>query len=180
MHTKFQDIKVMNNAFGNPEGDVNNPNWTKIDRQFRIIEKEFEELKLAIERRQIHGVGGIRDGIADLNVTNLGLAHIIGVDSDDDMDEVFNSNMSKFCANDEELKASVGKYAKIGVEVYAEGEYPQVCIKSAKEQTGTNGETYTQGKFLKGINFKEPNLAPYPTLSPAEMGKADGAEDDNV
>lgn len=158
IHEPSVQVAVMNNAFGNPRGDITQPNWVAIDRQMDIISREFNELKLAVENRQIHGVGGIRDGIADLNVTNLGLAHIMGVDSDADMALVFESNMSKFCANADELDASIQKYAEIGVEVYAEGEYPRCCIKSAKDQTGTNGEFYKQGKFLKGINFQEPNL----------------------
>lgn len=159
MTNPFSFVALMNTTFGNPRGDVNNPDWVAIDRQMDIITREFNELKLAVDNRQIHGVGGIRDGIADLNVTNLGMAHIIGIDSDADMLEVFDSNMSKLCENESVLNASIDKYAAIGVEVYSEGEYPRKCIKSASDQTDTNGEFYKQGKFLKGVLFQEPKLA---------------------
>jgi hypothetical protein len=151
-------VAMMNTVFGNPAGVISAPDWTAIDRQMNIIESEFHELKLAVAARRIHGVGGIRDGIADLNVTNLGMAHVLGVDSDADMLEVFKSNMSKLITNEDELAASIDKYGQWGVEVYAEGEYPRMCIKSVKDQTGSNGEFYKKGKFLKGINFKEPKL----------------------
>ena len=169
-------VAMMNSAFGNPAGDVNNPNWEAIERQMAIISKEHDELVLAVQNRQIHGVQGIRDGIADLNVTNLGLAHIAGIDTDADMAVVFESNMSKFCTNDSELHASQQKYANIGVDTYAEGEYPRKCIKSAKDQTATTGEFFKQGKFLKGINFKEPNLDPYPVLNALKVGGENVAE----
>lgn len=151
--TPFAAVSFMNAAFGNPKGDLANPNWDAIDRQLAIIKSEFNELCAAVEARNITLV---RDGIADVEVTNLGLAHILGIDSDADMGAVFRSNMSKFVTSDAELIASVEKYAAIEVEVYEEGEYPRKCIKSAKDQTGTNGEFYKKGKFLKGVNFKEP------------------------
>lgn len=155
MQTKnpFTLISAMNSAFGNKMGDINNPNWEAIDRQMKIIESEFNELRDAVAARDMRL---IRDGVGDVTVTNLGLAHIVGFDHDADQVRIFESNMSKFCANDSELHASMQKYAGIGVEVYAEGEFPQKCLKSAKDQTGTNGEFYKKGKFLKGINFKEP------------------------
>ena len=158
MTNPFSFVSLMNTIFGNPRGNVKEPNWVAIDRQMAIIESEFNELKDAVARRQIHGVKGMRDGIADLNVTNLGMAHILGIDSDADMLEVFDSNMSKLCENESVLNASIDKYAAIGIEVYSEGEYPRKCIKSASDQTDTNGETYKKGKFLKGVLFREPVL----------------------
>lgn len=151
-------VAQMNEAFGNGVGDPANINWEAVDRQMAIIESEFNELKAGVQTRTLHGAKGIRDGVADVNVTVLGLAHVIGFNSDKDMLEVYNSNMSKLCVNAEELAATQKKYAEIGVVTYTGGEFPHAWVKSALDQTGSNGEFYKKGKFLKGINFKEPNL----------------------
>ncbi len=154
----FDQVSHMNSAFGNPKGVMAQPDWEALGRQYKILESEFKELGLALDRRQMHGPGGVRDGVADVNVVNLGVAHIAGIDSDTDMLEVFESNMSKMCTNAEELQATVVKYNNLGLEVVTYPNYPLAYVKSAKDQTGNDGEFYKQGKFLKGINFQEPKL----------------------
>lgn len=151
-------VGQMNEAFGNERGNPGEVNWEAVDRQMAIIESEFNELKEGVMTRTLHGAKGIRDGVADVQVTAIGMAHIIGFDSDKDMLEVYNSNMSKLCVTQEELVATQKKYADIGVVTYVGGELPRAFVKSALDQTGSNGEFYKKGKFLKGINFKEPNL----------------------
>lgn len=83
----------------------------------------------------------------------------IGHDLDADMTAVYESNMSKFCANEQELQDTCAKYADLGVVFYTGGEFPHKFLKSSYEQTDTTGERYPKGKFLKGIRFHKPVFA---------------------
>lgn len=83
----------------------------------------------------------------------------IGHDVEADMQAVYDSNMSKFCANEDDLNKTGDKYTDLGVEFHVEGEFPHKCLKSSKEQTDLTGERYPKGKFLKGIRFRKPVFA---------------------
>lgn len=61
--------------------------------------------------------------------------------------EVFNSNMSKACVTEEEAQQTVEKYKSEGVDTYIK-KYNVYFIVKRK----------TDGKVLKSINFKEPDL----------------------
>lgn len=156
----FNDVSKMNLAFGNPKGDPNNIDWDRLTAQCVNIAKnvqgqagEVEELYQALEARDSIGV---RDALCDIMVFTLGAFHLMGADADSDMKAVFESNMSKFCRNVEELGATMNKYENLDLKVYAEGVYPFVCVKSAEDQMDRNGKHYSKGKFLKGVGFQEP------------------------
>ena len=61
--------------------------------------------------------------------------------------EVFNSNMSKACATKEEAQQTVEKYKSEGVDTYIK-KYNTYFVVKRKDD----------GKVLKSINFKEPDL----------------------
>jgi hypothetical protein len=154
----FEDVSSLNDAFGNPKGDPLNPKWDRLKSQAKNILDEYNEL-------MDDGIGPknmteVRDAICDILVFTLGLGHMAGIDVEADMKVVDLSNRSKFCANDKELAATVDKYGKLGVEVYCEGEYPLMRVKSYKEQTGNDGKLYQANKMLKSVTFKEPVFVP--------------------
>ncbi len=152
--TTFEKNSLMNIAFGNPAGDKHAPNWAAIERQAKIMFSEAKEVMAAVEARDFVA---LVDGQGDVTVTNDGLAHIMGVDGDAVLDAVYQSNMSKFCANDAEVLATISKYEALGVELTVHGEFPFKFVKSAKEQQ-LKGETIPAGKFLKGISYREPDF----------------------
>jgi hypothetical protein len=154
----FKDVSELNEAFGNPQGNPLNPNWDRLRNQALNIKDEyFELMDDGIDAKNMTEV---RDAICDILVFTLGLAHMAGIDVEADMKAVDKSNRSKFCANDEELAATVEKYGRLGVEVYTEGEYPMKRVKSSKQQTGNDGKLYQANKMLKSVSFVEPVLAP--------------------
>ncbi len=92
-----------------------------------------------------------------------------------DMHAVYVSNMSKFCATQEDLDSTVKKYEDMGLKVRSEGEFPTMCVKSDIDQDqyelGEDGQPdessgelvviahFPAGKFLKGVNYQAPVFA---------------------
>lgn len=71
--------------------------------------------------------------------------------------EVLLSNFSKFCITEEDVKESVEKFAKLGVEVYVIEVDGFKTIRSAKDQIGSDGVHYSKDKILKGNRYFKPN-----------------------
>lgn len=154
MSDMFDAVSSLNEAFGNPKGDPNNPNWESLKNQAKNILDEYEELM--VDGIAAKNVEEVRDAICDILVFTLGLGHMAGVPVDEDMNAVDESNRSKFCCDQEEVDATVAKYQALGVEVYVDGEFPLKRVKSSKEQTGNDGNVYRANKMLKSIYFEEP------------------------
>jgi NTP pyrophosphatase (non-canonical NTP hydrolase) len=151
----FQDVCFMNEQFGNPKGDKSSINWPKLNNQCGNILDEYEELQEALLREDPTHV---RDALCDIMVFTLGAYHFLGYDANKDMQAVFESNMSKLCTTSEEIVKTVDYYTRNGVKVYTEGELPFVCVKSLCAQTGKDGKNFPKDKFLKNINWREPQF----------------------
>lgn len=90
------------------------------------------------------------------------------------IDRIVESNLSKLCKDEDELNATLKSYRDKGVEVYAgespllqENGKPYLVVFSAKEQTVAEysekekkmiNKVYRKDKFLKCVNWFEPNL----------------------
>ena len=89
------------------------------------------------------------DGLADMRVVADGFAWEIGLGESLEaaVNEVMDSNMSKFCILEEDIKATVIKYANLGIETTTEkvGDFYVIYRKE-------------DNKVLKGINYREPDL----------------------
>lgn len=153
--TNFQEVSRLNDVMGNPKGDINNPDWMKAKGQLLLIQEELQEMIEAIDNQDMTA---LRDSTADVLVTTYGQAHKMGIDADADMKEVQSSNMSKLCTTAQELLDTTKHYSDMGVKVYASGVIPEACVKSAEDQV-VNGKFYPAHKFLKCVNWKEPNLS---------------------
>ena len=95
---------------------------------------------------------GVRDGLTDIHVFAYGAHHLMGIDADRDMASVIDGVMTRFVKNDEDLNKTLEKHAKNGItEVYTEGEYPTLVVKSAVDQ-----QDAPKGKFLKSASYTEP------------------------
>lgn len=86
------------------------------------------------------------------------ISDIYGFDIDEDMYAVIESNMSKFCKDEEDLKLTMQKYIDLEVDVYSKGEFPKALVFSSSDQLDKNGKQYRANKFLKSVYFKEPSL----------------------
>lgn len=155
MDTSFEMVSKLNLAFGNKKGDLSAPDWDKIEAQSKNIFDEYNELMQAIDERDMVAVA---DAYADIAVFNEGIAHICGFNGDAVMIEVQNSNMSKFCDTQEGLSQTYKKYTDLGICISDEGDYPLKIVRSVGEQTDVNGKMYRANKFLKSVNFVEPDL----------------------
>lgn len=168
--TPFQRISEMNAAFGNPKGDYSQVDWDRIRKQYVNIFDEYCEglealgfskllvkwLKDAhtdyiIKRIATYDVNPleVRDALADIQVFKDGALHLMGVDGDADMNAVIDGVMTRFVKNDEDKAATIALHAGKGVtDVYFEGEYPKMVMKSAVDQPDA-----PKGKFLKSASY---------------------------
>lgn len=154
--TNFTNVSHLNEMIGNAKGNPDSVDWDALARQMQLIEEELRETKQAITNRDIQE---LRDGTADILVTTYGLAHRGGFDADRDMERVHASNMSKFCATNEECIKTGAKYEELGVQVnYRRQPNGMYAVVSAYNQIGRDGKEYPVGKLLKSINFKEPTF----------------------
>lgn len=170
-------VAVMNTAFGNPKGDFHNIDYERLTAQCRNILDEFLELWAAlhgIETTELthwrfeHGVeeamrmcrtmankpdvDQIRDSLCDIQVFASGAQHFMGVNADEDMHEVVSKVMTRFIKDEADKEATIAKHAAKGVtNVYFEGDYPTMIMKSAEDQPDA-----PKGKFLKSASFSEP------------------------
>lgn len=167
MRSMFEDVGHMNVAFGNQKGDPLSPSWDRLRSQAKNIADEYRELmEDGIDQQDITAV---RDAICDILVFTLGLGHMAGLPVEADMRAVYESNMSKFCKNNQEVEATVRKYSELGVETYVEGEFPMKRVKSPRDQTDKNGKAdYRKGKMLKCVAYQEPVFSPLETVADDE------------
>lgn len=159
----FRDVKAMNDAFGNPEGDTANLDRKRMLNQCVNIGSEFVELmaafgvkadiKLTVLDDQAFSVDDVRDALCDINVFSLGAHHLMGFDADRDMEEVVAAVMTRFCKDGETFEATCKKYDDAGVKYTVHGEYPRVYLKSAEDQQMPE---YPKGKFLKAVGYRKP------------------------
>lgn len=168
--TTFQSVAAMNEAFGNPVGDPKNVNWNKIRSQFKNVFDEYCEGLVALgmddsavgDLKRTHDyylkqegsygfftgtpdAEAFRDASADIKVFVDGASHLAGYDGDADMHLVVDAVMTRFIKDPADKEATIALHAAKGVtEVYFEGEYPTMVMKSAVDQPDA-----PKGKFLK-------------------------------
>jgi hypothetical protein len=158
MISMFQAVSDLNVAYGNSKGDPTNPDWARLESQAKNILDEYNELM--DDGISVKNITEVRDAICDILVFTLGLAHMAGLPVEEDMEAVDASNRTKFCRNNDELGQTAAKYRDLGVEVYVEGSFPSMRVKSLKDQVGLDGKNYPANKMLKSVAFVEPMLKP--------------------
>ena len=167
--TNFQRVAEMNESFGNPKGDQTAIDLDRVRNQTRNILDEFCEVQAALGaskaslealRAAAKGIlysedvdlDGVRDGLCDIHVFAYGAHHLMGIDADMDMNSVVDGVMTRFIKNEADKAATIAKHAAKGVtEVYFEGEYPLMVMKSAVDQPDA-----PKGKFMKSASYSEP------------------------
>lgn len=170
--TPIQRVAAMNIAFGNPKGDYSNIDLNRVRRQtMNVFDEYCETLKaLGLNPRALQELKDAhadivfiheftepvdllqaRDGLCDIQVFAGGSQHFMGVDGDADMHAVLDGVMTRFVKDQKDLSQTVAKHAGKGVtEVYTEGEFPTMVLKSAADQPDAPA-----GKFLKSASYRE-------------------------
>lgn len=180
MQTTFEKVAQLNTAFGNPKGDLSNPNVQAIRKQTMLCLEEAVEMVEAAypgtnisvrhdvnvkDHPNINGVDltALMDAQGDLTTVNDGVAHITGFDGNAVYQAVHESNMTKFCKTSEEVSDALDWYFNntgfMPGDIAAYGQYPFVAIKVVQD-IKLDGKFYPAGKFLKNmLCFKEPDFS---------------------
>ena len=108
--TNFQKVKTFMQTFGQEVKLKPSFSTEKInDLRYSLIQEELDELKQAIENKDLLEVA---DALTDILYVTYGAGHAFGIDLDSCFEEVQNSNMSKLGNNGKPIYNDVGKVMK--------------------------------------------------------------------
>ena len=108
--SNFQSVKKFMETFGQEiKEKAEFPNKKITDLRYDLIKEELDELKDAIEKKNIKEVA---DALTDILYVTYGAGHAFGIDLDKCFDEVQNSNMSKLDENGKPIYNESGKVMK--------------------------------------------------------------------
>ncbi|XAG95345.1 hypothetical protein MIF8_54 [Erwinia phage MIF8] len=179
VNTTFEKVSALNNSFGNPRGDLANPNVEAIRKQALLcLEEAIEMVEAAFpgstvsvrkdlndkDHPNVNGVDlvALMDAQGDLTTVNDGVAHVAGFDGNEVYQLVHESNMTKFIALPTDVKPALEYYYGLGFkpqDLILVGDFPEKAIKVA-EDIRLNGKFYPKGKFLKNmLTFVEPDFS---------------------
>ena len=108
--TNFGRVKKFMETFGQEIREkASFPNKKITSLRYELIKEELEELKEAIDNRDIKEVA---DALTDILYVTYGAGHAFGVDLDKCFEEVQNSNMSKLGLDGKPIFNDKGKVMK--------------------------------------------------------------------
>ena len=108
--SNFEKVGKFMKTFGQEvKNKAGFPNKKILDLRLDLIREELEELKVALNNKDIKEVA---DALTDILYVTYGAGHAFGIDLDKCFDEVQNSNMSKLDDNGEPIYNEFGKVMK--------------------------------------------------------------------
>ena len=108
--SNFQSVKNFMQTFGQEvKNKAEFPNEKIVELRHELIREELEELKQAINEKDIKEVA---DALTDILYVTYGAGHAFGIDLDKCFDEVQKSNMSKLGLDGEPIYNEIGKVMK--------------------------------------------------------------------
>ncbi len=108
--TNFESVKKFMETFGQEiKEKACFPNDKITSLRYDLIEEELNELKEAIDKKDIKEVA---DALTDILYVTYGAGHAFGIDLDKCFEEVQNSNMSKLGSNGKPIYNDKGKVMK--------------------------------------------------------------------
>jgi len=129
----------------------------------KLIAKAFRQLIDA------PNVGNLLKEMGDVITVVTGLANALGVNIEDVLRLVNDSNMSKMCLNEEECIKTEKAFAEIGLETYTLHLDDCFGVYSARDQLDVIGNQYTKDKLLKPIRFAAVNKGELAKLARIEL-----------
>ena len=108
--TNFQKVKTFMQTFGQEVKSKPSFSSEKInDLRYNLIKEELEELKDAIDKKDLLEVA---DALTDILYVTYGAGHAFGINLDSCFEEVQNSNMSKLGEDGKPIFNEFGKVMK--------------------------------------------------------------------
>ena len=139
----IQLIKHWREVFGLPNRTV--PKIAKSEElilALNLVYEEAGELNTAVNDKSLNEIA---DAVGDLYFVVTQMAMVCGLNPEELVQKVYDSNMSKLCKTEDEAIQTVAAYLKKGIKTYIEPKDEYFVIKRSED-----------GKVLKSINFKEP------------------------
>ena len=108
--SNFNKVKIFMKTFGQKiESKSSFPEQKIQDLRYELIREELEELKVALEEKNLKEVA---DALTDILYVTYGAGHAFGIDLDKCFDEVQASNMSKLGVDGKPIYNGSGKVMK--------------------------------------------------------------------
>ena len=108
--TNFKSVKKFMEKFGQEiKEKASFPNEKTTSLRYELIKEELDELKVAIDNKDIKEVA---DALTDILYVTYGAGHAFGIDLDKCFEEVQNSNMSKLGIDGKPIYNNNGKVMK--------------------------------------------------------------------
>jgi len=108
--SNFQSVKKFMQTFSQEvKSKAEFPNKKIVQLRYELIREELEELKQAINDKDIKEVA---DALTDILYVTYGAGHAFGINLDKCFEEVQNSNMSKLGSNGKPIYNESGKVMK--------------------------------------------------------------------
>ena len=108
--SNFERVKKFMKTFGQEVKEkAEFPNDKITSLRYELINEELDELKTAIEKKDIKEVA---DALTDILYVTYGAGHAFGINLDKCFDEVQNSNMSKLGLDGKPIYNEKGKVMK--------------------------------------------------------------------
>ena len=108
--TNFESVKKFMETFGQEiKKKASFPNESIISLRYELIKEELDELKEAIDKKDIKEVA---DALTDILYVTYGAGHAFGINLDKCFEEVQNSNMSKLGLDGKPIYNDKGKVMK--------------------------------------------------------------------
>jgi predicted HAD superfamily Cof-like phosphohydrolase len=108
--SNFEKVKAFMNTFGQEVKEKTEfPNERIIMLRYNLIKEELEELKEAIEQKDIIEIA---DALTDILYVTYGAGHAFGINLDKCFNEVQESNMSKLGEDQKPIYNENGKVMK--------------------------------------------------------------------
>ena len=108
--SNFEKVRSFMKTFGQEvKNKADFPSEKIVDLRYKLIEEELEELKEAIDKKDLKEVA---DALTDILYVTYGAGHAFGINLDKCFEEVQNSNMSKLDENGKPIYNELGKVMK--------------------------------------------------------------------
>ena len=108
--TNFEKVKIFMKTFGQEvKNEASFPNEQIKQLRYNLIKEELDELKVAIEEKNLLEVA---DALTDILYVTYGAGHAFGLDLDKCFNEIQNSNMSKLGEDGKPIYNEAGKVMK--------------------------------------------------------------------
>lgn len=152
LESLFTRSRSMHYETGGKEGDLNNPEWDDINRLLENTEMDLMDSRIAMEDKDIHG---LIVGMAKTISSAYRATSILGIDMDDVMSYIKESDETFFISNSDELVNTVKHYAAQGIKTLIKGDFPRVyVITPSGYQMGIGGEMIRGNTPLKSVNWE--------------------------